>query len=158
MKSDRPAPAERLKSLATGEIGRYLFFGVLTTLVNNAVFALSFWLLGEAYRSLCVILSFTAAVLFAYVVNRRYVFKSTGPVWPEIALFSASRLLISLIFELGFFHLVYDVFDFKAMFLPELPYAKLPGQLAVIVANYVVGKFGVFKDKGRDGEQNTPVD
>lgn len=159
MKSDRPAGApatraERLLRLATGEVGRYLFFGVLTTLVNSLVYWLSESAVGRDLWLISEILSIGLSILFAYIVNRRYVFFSTNPVWPEIAYFFGSRLLVSFVFEVGAFYLVHDVLGFQASLVPNLPYAKLIGMVFVIAGNYVISKFALFKTKEKEHAEN----
>ncbi len=132
------------------EIIRYLIAGVLTTLVNFVVLTL----LGEAFgyengrnivfNSLAIVIS----IIFAFWINRGFVFHSTGHLWPEFLSFFSSRILISLIFDNGFFALFYNVLDFqdKVPFF-RVPWAKLIGAVFVVLANYLVGKFLVFRKK-----------
>ena len=123
----------------------YIIFGGLTTLVNLVVYTFFNHQLGERLWIISMGLSIGLSILFAYVVNRTFVFKSKKPIWPEIFHFFASRLLISFLFEVVTFQLIYNVFKFRAKFLPDLEYAKLIGQIAVVIGNYLVGKFAVFK-------------
>ena len=57
---------------------RYLFFGVLTTIVNYASFAAALWLLGTSATLVANAVSFVLATAFAYVTNKRFVFRSPG--------------------------------------------------------------------------------
>lgn len=152
MKSDDTPLWARLKALATGEIGRYLFFGVLTTLVNNLVYWISEAIVGRPLWLISDILSVGLSILFAYVVNRTYVFYSKNPVWPEIAYFVGSRLLVSLTFEVLVFYLIHDVAGFTSDLITNLPYAKLIGQVFVVVANYVISKFALFRPLEKPSE------
>ena len=159
MKSDDASLWVRLKALATGEIGRYLFFGVLTTLVNNLVYWISETIVGRPFWLISDVLSVGLSILFAYVVNRKYVFHSKNPVWPEIAYFAGSRLLVSLVFEVVVFYLIHDVAGLTSDLIKNLPYAKLIGQIFVVVANYVISKFALFKplaDPRDTGRPNGP--
>ena len=56
--------------------GLYLVFGVLTTLVSIAVFAVCDLLFGEERLILNTVLKNVAGILFAYFTNRTIVFKS----------------------------------------------------------------------------------
>ena len=130
------------------ELMRYLLAGVLTTLVNF----LALTLLGESFgyeegknlifNSLAIVIS----ILFAFWINRGFVFHSSGPLWPEFVSFFSSRILISLIFDNGFFALFYNVLGLQAK-VPffRVPWAKLIGAVFVVLANYLVGKFLVFR-------------
>ncbi len=119
----------------------YLFFGVLTTLINLAVF----WLMGTKL-SLNIHLSngvaWTVAVIFAYVTNRTWVFKEhadgkTGII-KEMLGFGAGRL-----FTLGVEELMLIVFVDLLRFNKNI--IKLIAQVAVVILNYVVSKLFVFK-------------
>ncbi len=118
----------------------YLFFGVLTTLINLAVF----WLMGTKL-SLNIHLSngvaWTVAVIFAYVTNRTWVFKEhadgkTGII-KEMLGFGAGRL-----FTLGVEELMLIVFVDLLRFNKNI--IKLIAQVAVVILNYVVSKLFVF--------------
>lgn len=141
---------QRLWALRHNEIVKYVFFGGLTTLVNVTVYTLFNWLLGPSWRLVTQTISIGLSILFAYVVNRRFVFRSDNPVWPEIVYFVVSRLAVSFLFEVVTFYLIYNVIGFQAELWPKLEYAKLFGQIAVIVGNYIVGKFAVFRATDRD--------
>lgn len=135
--------------LSNSEIIRYLIIGVLTTLVNIAITIIGNRFLGLEWRYYTNKVAYVSAILFSYAANRRYVFRSKARVLPEMVRFSASRLLISLIFEDGGYYLLYDIVGFQAMMpiLRHVPWAKFIGMIFVVIANYVVGKFLVFTGK-----------
>lgn len=137
---------QRLWALRNHEIVKYIVAGGLTTLVNVATYNVFNWLLGPAWRVVSLTLSIALSILFAYVMNRYFVFRSRNPVWPEIAYFALSRLVVSFVFEVATFYFIYDVIGFQAELWPKLEYAKLIGQIAVIVGNYFVGKFAIFRN------------
>lgn len=129
---------------------RYILSGLLTTYVNSRIFAG----LGSAYgfqrwfwsNSLAIFLS----ILFAFVLNRYFVFRSRAPIIPEFTKFVVSRTLISLFFENFCFYLLYDLLAFRAALHwsnLSLPWAKLLAQVGVVFGNYIVGKIFVFKSK-----------
>lgn len=61
--------------LLNRETVSYVVFGVLTTLVNMAVYGLSYNTLG-IHNLISNAIAWTAAVLFAYAVNKLFVFHS----------------------------------------------------------------------------------
>ena len=62
-----------IKKLYASDVVRYVFFGGCTTLVN----LVSFFLLRQAgvQRDLANVISIILAILFAYVVNSKFVFQ-----------------------------------------------------------------------------------
>ena len=123
----------------SGEVVRYLVIGVLTTVVSIAVYALLTEALAVNYL-LANLISWVAAVVFAYFTNRSFVFRAQGGLW-QFLLFGASRLL-TLGLEYGGLLLLVE-----GLAVHEL-LAKVIMQAAVIIANYVLSKWAVFR-KGR---------
>lgn len=133
------------------QLGVYLFFGVLTTLVNWVVYEALKALLGLAaypqgspawtlIANVCQGIAWVASVLFAYGVNRRYVFESDtrrGDFFKEMWQFISSRALGYLLFDL----LLFNIF---LLFMADRP-AKLIMNVFVIIYNYVASRFVVFK-------------
>lgn len=124
------------------EVISYLICGVLTTVVSYVVFAL-FVNLPTAVANT---ISFIAAVLFAYVVNKLFVFDS--PRWDgktlvrEFLPFLSCRIL-SYVFETLFLVLTCDILKW-----PKIP-MKIVASVVVVIANYFASKFLVFR-KGKD--------
>ena len=87
---------EKLKKLLTGETGRYLFWGVLTSCVSYGSFWLALRALGDRYALWGNLFSFLCAVTFAYVTNKLWVFDSKSwalrTVLPEAVAFVGGRL------------------------------------------------------------------
>ena len=125
------------------EIIKYLIFGVLTTLVSIGsyyILSLFFYLENDILFVLANILSWMLAVLFAYITNKKYVFKSSNSKIKEFLKFIASRIITVLIEVLGMYILV-KILGSNNMF------SKVIMQLVVIILNYVISKFIVFKDE-----------
>lgn len=128
-----------IKRLFHNEIIRYVFWGAMTTFVN----LISFFLLAS-YTSLdkniCNVISIVIAILFAYVVNKHFVFQKSENknAWSEFIRFIASRLFSMLIEMLGF-ALLYSILSIDARI------SKLALQVIVIVLNYFLSKFFVFQ-------------
>ncbi len=116
----------------------YIAFGVLTTLVSVVSFQLACAVMDYLVAN---VVSWVAAVTFAFMTNRRFVFKSDAQgkaFWAEAMRFYAARLFSLGVEELGLLLLV-DIVR-----TPELV-AKLSMQVVVVVLNYVLSKLMVFK-------------
>lgn len=120
----------------------YLIFGVLTTLVDFAVSYLLYYL--EWNVHLADTAAWIAAVLFAYVTNRKWVFESrrTGffPICAELAAFAGGRVFTFFLQE-GLVWVFYDTLEWNK-YLVRVPVAVL-----VVILNYVIGKLLVFRKK-----------
>ncbi len=120
----------------------YLFFGVVTTVVNFILYyALLF--LGMHYLWAQVI-AWIGAVLVAYITNKLWVFEShvSGllPVLKEMLVFIASRLF-SFGVETLLLYLMVDVASVSEGI------AKIPVAVLTVILNYVTGKLLVFRKK-----------
>lgn len=121
------------------EVISYLVFGVLSTAVNFAVY---FLVNLFAPGIVANIPAWVAAVAFAFVTNKAFVFEDGGwdkaTLWPQLRDFTAARIF-SLILEEGVFLLFAQL-----LHLPEA-WVKVAGQVLVVVTNYITGKLFVFK-------------
>lgn len=136
----------------------YVFFGGLTTLVNYIIY----FSCTEGFRlgwSAATVLAWIGAVLFAYVTNRKWVFESSAigvqAVVLEFAKFIAARLL-SLGMEWVTLKLLLDILHMNNYIYASLPVgefaAKTIAQMIVIIANYIFGKWVVFRKKNIKNE------
>lgn len=117
----------------------YLFFGALTTLISILSFMLCDLVLHELVANL---ISWICAVSFAYVTNRKWVFKSQakGKEIPlEIASFFGGRLA-----TLGLEEVLLLVFVTWLQWNGTL--VKVLAQVVVLVLNYVISKLLVFRN------------
>lgn len=125
------------------EIIKYLFFGVLTTVISIASYGL-FAKLFHIHYLVSNVLSWILAVLFAFITNKIYVFKSKTKekkqVTNEIIQFFIFRL-VSLGIEMGIMYMFVDMLKVNDMI------TKIVAQFIVIVLNYVFSKVFVFKSK-----------
>ena len=125
------------------EVISYLFFGVLTTIVNFIVYFACTDLFHINYLAATAI-SWVAAVLFAYVTNRKWVFDSkvTGvmPVLREMAVFVGCRVF-SGVMDMGIMFVSVDMSGISDGI------AKLFTQVMVVVLNYVFSKVIIFRNK-----------
>ena len=129
------------------EVIAYLIVGGLTTVVSLAVYygcVLTFLDPQSAVQLQAAnILSWIAAVAFAYFTNRRFVFRSRNRnILSEAAKFCAGRVGTLLL-------------DMAVMFLGVTvlrqndKLVKLIDQVIIIAANYVISKLIVFKKERR---------
>lgn len=125
------------------DILTYLFFGVLTTVVNYLVYLPCYNLLGWS-AGLSNILAWIVAVAFAFVTNKPFVFKSYdwswNVVWPELTKFVGCRIGSGLL-ETGILLVCVDMLAWNGNVM------KLITAVLVIVLNYIGSKFLVFKKK-----------
>lgn len=118
----------------------YIFFGGLTTVVSVGSFIVlcSVLALNEHVAN---IISWVLAVLFAYVTNRIWVFESRAEgkkLAGEMVSFFAGRGTTLAIEELIIWIFV------TVMALNEI-WVKITAQFVVLVSNYLLSKFIVFK-------------
>lgn len=127
------------------EIVSYLIVGVLTTIVSLAVYYICVLTFLDPLHPVQLqaanVISWIAAVTFAFFTNRKYVFESKDPhIVREGASFFASRIATLLM-------------DMAAMFLlvtlmgMNYKIAKLIVQVIVTVSNYLFSKLIVFRDR-----------
>ena len=123
------------------ELISYVFWGAATTAVNYCVYFLCTQLL-QIQSLVSNVLSWVAAVAFAFVVNKLFVFASkswkAGIVLPELWKFVSARIL-SGVMETGILFLFVSVLS-----LPDGP-VKVAAGVLVILLNYVISKWLIFK-------------
>lgn len=125
------------------EIANYLIFGALTTLVSLAVYyALVFTVLDPrngVQLQIANVISWVAAVTFAYFTNRKYVFESRETnMLREAARFYMARIA-TLLIDMGLMFLFVTVLGLNDKIF------KLIVQIIVIIANYLFSKLFVFR-------------
>ena len=116
----------------------YLLFGGLTTVVSIGTYALFLPVVSPLIAN---IFSWVAAVTFAYVTNRTWVFASKEKglaIIQEVFAFYGGR-----VFTLGLEEVVLYVF-ITLLFFPPLT-VKVFAQVIVLILNYVISKLFVFK-------------
>lgn len=115
----------------------YFIVGCLSTFVNLLSYA--FYRLFIPSYLINIILSWLTSLVFAFFMNRKYVFKSkNNKIKQEFLSFTISRLL-TLGMEILFMYLLVDLIQVNDLI------AKVIVQFLVFLANYLFGKFVVFK-------------
>lgn len=128
------------------EIFWYLVFGVLTTIVNIAVY----FILGFIFGNQGVLyliwnaIAWVVAVIFAYITNKKYVFESVTSdfesIMKEITAFVGCRLFS------GVLDMLFMYFTVSIMLWND-GIMKILSNFIVVVLNYVFSKLLIFKNK-----------
>lgn len=142
---------EIIRKVISKEVVSYLFFGVMTTVVNLLVY--NFF---NKFVDVMVsnVIAWVAAVVFAFVTNKLFVFesKSWSPkvLAKEIPSFTGARLLTLGIEEVGLLVMI-KWLNFDELFTigPVGGELVVKAFLAVIVVllNYIFSKVLIFKKK-----------
>ena len=134
---------EKIKNLIRThrDILSYLFFGGLTTVVNYLVYIPCYnWL--EMSATVSNVIAWIAAVAFAYLTNKPFVFKSNDWTWkvvgPELVKFVGCRIG-SGVLETVFLLITVDALAWDGNWM------KLIISILVVILNYVSSKLLVFR-------------
>ena len=127
------------------DIFTYGLLGGLTTLVNVGVFAISTH--GGMSWWLANFIAWVLSVLFAFTTNKFWVFdshtESVKAFWWEFVKFVFARVM-----SLGMdYVLMYMFIDLLGV---NQALAKILTQFFIVVVNYALSKFVIFKDKQVD--------
>ena len=136
------------------EIVNYLIVGVLTTVVNLAVkYALLFTVLNASDATqlqIAVVISWVVACIFAYITNRKIVFKSKSKkILKEFTAFVSARLF-TLFLEMLIMFVFVTLLKLNSNLWVVI--WSLVAQIVVIVVNYVLSKLVIFKKEKKDEE------
>ena len=119
----------------------YLIFGVCTTVINTVCY----WLLYDVLswsNLLSTVLAWLAAVIFAFVTNKRYVFESKKSgiheQLTEFASFFSCRILTGIL-DVIIMAVAVDMLKWNGLVW------KLISNIIVTVLNYIASKFLIFK-------------
>lgn len=125
------------------EILSYLFFGGLTTVVNYLVYLPCYNLMGFS-GAVSNVIAWIAAVAFAYLTNKPFVFKShdwsAKTVLPEMTKFVGCRVGSGLV-ETAIIFVTVDCLGLNGNVI------KIVTSVLVVVLNYVASKLVVFRKK-----------
>ena len=139
------------------ELVSYLFFGVMTTIVNFVVYFIANKVLGEKLYLVSNVIAWVVAVAFAYVTNKLWVFDSKSwakdVVIKEVISFMLARVFSLVLEEFGLW-LMISVCRMDSISIDVLGYAitgnliaKLITQFIVVVSNYAFSQLFIFKKK-----------
>lgn len=138
---------EKIKALCIKyeEMIAYLIVGVLNTIVSMAAWYLLDYTILDAniiwHNILLSLISWVVGVVFGYFMNRKYVFKSKEPnMWKEFLQFSGGRVSTWILDEVMMILMV-NVLTVNKSF------SKIFVSALVVIGNYFISKFFVFKKK-----------
>lgn len=127
------------------EVISYLFFGGMTTLVNYIVYLPCYNIL-HLSGALSNAIAWVAAVAFAYLTNKPFVFKShdwsAKTVVPELTKFVGCRVGSGLV-ETAIIFITVDLLRFNGNII------KILTSILVVILNYVASKLVVFRKSER---------
>ena len=138
-----------IKKLYASSVVRYVFFGGCTTLVN----LISFYVLRKLRVGLNIanVISIILAILFAYVVNSRFVFQDKCQTLADhirpFCKFISARLM-TMVIEVG------GVWRLVAKLGMNDMVGKFATQFIVLILNYVFSKFFVFTTGKKNSKEN----
>ncbi|MBR6510552.1 MAG: GtrA family protein [Clostridia bacterium] len=142
---------KKLMKLIKSETGLYLLFGVLTTLVNYVVFVSFSFILGHEMVLITNTIAFIVSVVFAYITNKLYVFKSKSWEYKillkEISAFILARVF-SYFFEQIGLYICADILHlekYAMLGIDGIIISKAILNIFVIILNWVFSKFIIFK-------------
>ena len=122
------------------DVVRHIFFGGCTTLVNLVCFFI-FLNICHVNLNIANVISIVVAIIFAYVVNSKYVFQDKCETLKDhiqpFCKFVSARLL-TMVIEVGGVWLLVEVMGMNGMV------GKFCTQFIVLALNYIFSKFFVF--------------
>ncbi len=141
----------------------YLLFGFMTTLVDFVVFKVFDLFFGGRWYLLSNTIAWLAAITFSFVTNKLFVFESKRWTFDvlkkEIPGFFSARIGSYFIEQGGLWcfvellHFDENVFDFKLVQLGGKIMAKIIIGVVVVVLNYLLSKFVIFKKNHKSEEE-----
>lgn len=125
------------------EYVNYIVVGVMTTLISWLMYFISVITFLDAENAfqlqIANILSWATGVAFAYVTNRKFVFKSKEKnILKEAAQFSVSRLS-TLFLDMAVMFVMVTLLGIHDGI------SKITSSVLVVIVNYIISKFFVFK-------------
>ena len=148
---------KKIYNFINSEIFKYLVCGGLTTIFSLVIFFVSYNLFitislidfqingKDANWVFANFLSFFLSTIFAYFINKIFVFNYTDykvkTIIREIAKFFAGRIFGYIVFDLGLMALLIYMFDLNVTI------SKIISCVFIVVFNYVVSKMFVYIQK-----------
>ena len=125
------------------ELLSYVFWGAMTTAVNYTTYVL-LTEVRHVYYLAAHIMAWAVSVLFAYFTNKLFVFRSKTWAW-RVALRELWQMVASRVFSLGL-EMAIMWFFVDTLHCNHLV-VKLLANVVVVIVNYVLSKFIIFKKK-----------
>ena len=144
---------KKIVGLIKSEMGQYLFFGVLTTVVNYVSFCVFRLILGDSKILMVNTIAFILSSLFAFVTNKIFVFKACSlkfvVLLREIVGFFATRLFSFFIEQFGLYICanVMHLEKYKLLSIDCIMIAKIVLSFVAVLLNWIASKYIIFKKK-----------
>ena len=125
------------------EVIIYLIVGVMTTILNLVIYyGCVFTVLNPEDKlelQIANLIAWTVGVIFAYFMNRKYVFKSKNiDIKKEATKFLSSRV-VTLLMDMSIMFFTVSILRFNDKIM------KIFSNILVIILNYIFSKLLVFK-------------
>ena len=124
------------------ELIKYFIIGVITTIINYAIFAMFSSVIKIDIHTSNII-AWIVSVIFAYVTNKLYVFESKSfkldVIGKEIVSFGGARVF-SLLLEEIILYIFVNLLHMNQLLI------KLIANIIVMIVNYILSKFIIFKN------------
>ena len=125
------------------EVILYLFFGVCTTVINMVTYGIMYELL-HIENAISTIGAWLAAVIFAFITNKRFVFRSENKNKAdsirEFTSFFGCRILTGVL-DVVIMVIAVDILSRNSLLW------KFVSNVIVTVLNYVASKFLIFRQR-----------
>ena len=125
------------------EIINYLICGFFTFMVSMIIYTFFSEIL-KINVLVSNVVTWIIAVYFAFAINKKFVFESNKKVTGELIQFYGGRI-VTLFVEQAILYIFIIRLSFDNLII------KLIAQVVIIILNYIISKFIVFK-KEKDGE------
>lgn len=123
------------------ELIKYFIIGVITTIINYAIFAVLSSVVNIDMH-VSNIIAWIVSVIFAYFTNKLFVFESKSfklnVMGKEILSFGAARVF-SLLLEELILYIFVNLLNMNQLII------KLIANIVVMIVNYILSKFIIFK-------------
>ncbi|MDD6401012.1 MAG: YfhO family protein [Lachnospiraceae bacterium] len=137
---------DKIRNIINTEWFRYIIIGGCTTLVNFIFYGLLCYII-HINVNVSNVVSIIASIVFAYITNKIFVFKSKtnkhSELIKEMSKFVGGRLF-TMILEVGGVFFLYSILGQHSFI------AKLETQIIVLITNYIISKFFVFKGEKKE--------
>lgn len=128
------------------EMVNYIIFGVLTTLINYISYVLCTRVF-DIDILISNLIAWIISVLFAFVTNKLIVFESKNisikVIAKEFFAFMVARIF-SLALDMGILYVMSDILKINDLIV------KIISNVIVIIVNYIISKFIIFKNNKND--------
>lgn len=131
------------------EIISYLFFGVLSMVLNIAAYDLCYYIFGIS-NVISTVIAWFLAVVMAFITNKLWVFESRKTTWQDTLKEALSFLgfrILSGVFDVGIMFFSVDLMHWNAMLW------KIISNVIVVILNYIFSKFIIFKPEAKAEQQ-----